>query len=96
MSIALEIGIEGKLVVFPQGICFCGLWPSFTAFMGPFVDMWGSKSQVLSTSFWRGLHFLRFEEPNRDLVGFGRVLARAARDFFDDFGVLAPRIPKFC
>ena len=68
-------------MVLHQGNCFCGLWPGFRAFVGPFVDMWGSKSQVLSTSFWWGLHFLRFEGRNPDLVGFSVLLARAARDF---------------
>ena len=29
-----------ELVVLPQVICFCGLWPSFRAFVGPFVDLW--------------------------------------------------------
>ena len=81
-------------MVSPQGIRFCGLWPNFRAFVAPFVDMWGSKSQVLSTSFWRGLHFLRFEEPNRDIGRFRRDLARAARDFFKDFDVLVPKIHK--
>ena len=81
-------------MVLPQGICFCGLWPSFRAFVGPFVGMWGSKSQVLSTSFWRGLHFLRSQGRILILVGFGVILARAARDFFKDFDVLAPKIQK--
>ena len=28
------------LVVLPQGNCFCGLWPSFRAFVGQYVDLW--------------------------------------------------------
>ena len=76
---------EGRIVVLPQGICFCGLWPSFRAFVAQFVDMWGSKSQVLSTSFWRGLHFLRWQGPT---PGIGRVWCgswRAQRAIFQGF-----------
>jgi hypothetical protein len=32
---------RARLVVSPQGIRFCGLWPSFRAFVAPFVGMWG-------------------------------------------------------
>ena len=40
------------------------------------------KVPLSSPSFWQGLHFLRFEGPNLDIVvGFGVILARAARDF---------------
>ena len=84
-----------QLVVLPQGICFCGLWPSFRAFVGPFVDMWGSQSQVLSTSFWRGLHFLRWQGPNPDI---GRVWCGswcAQRAIFQGFWLWASEISKF-
>ena len=68
-------------MVLPQGICFCGLWPSFRAFVGPFVDLWGSKSQVLSSHFGGVFIFCVLKGGILILVGFGVILARAARDF---------------
>ena len=78
--------------------CFCGLLATFTATVGTNVVCGlccGSQSQVLSTSFWRDLHFFRYQRPNLKCALLRRSMARAARDFFKDFDILAPEISNF-
>ena len=48
----------------------------------------------MSTSFWQGLLFSRYQRPNLDFDIVTGSMARAARDFFKDFYVLAPEISK--
>ena len=45
----------------------------------------GSQSQVLSTSFWRGLHFLRSQGPNPDFRRSGWSSWRAQRPIFQEY-----------
>ena len=54
------------------------------------------KSQVLSTSFWRGLHFSRCQRAIREFEGYWLSPWRAQRAiFFKGFDVLAPEILIF-
>ena len=62
----------------------------FLASGGPFLrSVAAQKSQLSSASFWQGLHFPDF------IVNVTVLGARAARDFFKDFGIQAPENPKF-
>ena len=72
----------------------------FLAFGGPLLWSVAAKKVILSSaSFWQGLHFpvvshgptqLRFHSQQDDCPW---RFARAARDFFKDFGVQAPENP---
>ena len=66
---------------------------------GNILEYWarfGPKSQILSTSFWRGLHFWAFLRVKMCFWCRRRSLGRAARDFFKNFGILVPDSSKFC
>ena len=66
---------------------------------GWYVKGWQLKRQILSTSFWQGLHFSLCQEANPDFEGHWSSAWRAQRaifyNFFKDFDVLAPKIRKF-
>ena len=47
------------------------------------------QSQVLSTSFWRGLHFLRSQGPNPDFRRSGWSHGARSARFFQDFSTLS-------
>ena len=47
----------------------------------------GPQSQVLSTSFWRGLHFPRCQGQNLDFCRSRRSSWRAQRAIFQGFGL---------
>ena len=63
------------------------------------VNIWHcrSESQVLSASFWRGLHFSVASQrlKSRFSMVHRSSFERAQRDFFKHFDVLAPQNPKF-
>ena len=63
----------------------------------PYILDWISKGQVLSTLFWRGLHFLLVRSKMPRLCGRLSDLpgARSAQ-LCKDFDFLAPRNTKFC
>ena len=82
-SLALAAGL-----VLTYSNCFCGLLATFTAIVGTIVVCWscgGSPSQVLSTSFWQGLHFSRYQRPKLDFEGHRSVHGARSARFFQGF-----------
>ena len=71
------------------------IWGYFSKFLRS-LNSCGSQSQVLSTSFWRGLHFFPLSSAKISIFAGhgGRLGARSAR-FFKDLGFWAPEISKF-
>ena len=73
---------------------------SFSLILGRNLVSWSccgsqTKSEVLSTSFWRGLHFLRSQGPNPDFRRSGWSHGARSARFFQDVSTLStPQISK--
>ena len=48
---------------------------------------WGSKGQVLSMSFWRGLHFSAFSRQNPIFVAWARLTSTCSGAIFQGIGL---------
>ena len=57
------------------------IWGYFSKFLRS-LNSCGSQSQVLSTSFWRGLHFPRCHRPKSRFLPVMAVVLERERDFY--------------